>query len=85
MNTSPYTDYTNLGKLDENKLAFDGQAVKNAVGYGGLNKAPYFSVAVSSFRGATTVSSMFYAGENQAKKAEALLNGVANEILSFAK
>lgn len=85
MNTSPYTDYTNLGKLDENKLAFDGQTVKNAVGYGGLNKAPYFSVAVSSFRGATTVSSMFYAGENQAKKAEALLNGVASEILSFAK
>lgn len=80
MNTSPFSDYTNLGVLNENKLVFEGVTVKNAVGYGGLNKAPYFSVAISSFKGETTLSSMFLCGENEKKKAERLLDAIAEEI-----
>lgn len=85
INTSPFTDYTNLGVLDENKLAFNGIKVKNAVGYGGVNKAPYFSVAVSSFRNATTLSSMFISGKSEKQKVERLLNCMRGEIISFSR
>lgn len=80
MNTSPFSDYTNLGVLDENELVFDGVTIKNAVGYGGLNKAPYFSVAISSFKGETTVSSMFLCGGGEKNKAERLLDAIVEEI-----
>ncbi len=83
MNTGAYTDYTNLGKLDESKLKFDGTTVINAIGYSGLNKAPYFQIAVSSFKGETTVSSMFICGESERKKANLLMNAIVDEIQSF--
>ncbi len=84
MNTSAYTDYTNLGKLEESKLKFDGTTVINAVGYSGLNKAPCFQIAVSSLKGETTVSSMFVCGESERKKADLLMNAIVEEIKSFA-
>ncbi|MDE6442528.1 MAG: hypothetical protein K2L12_07260 [Clostridia bacterium] len=84
MNTSAYSDYTNLGKLDENKLKFDGTTVVNAVGYSGLNKAPCFQIAVSSFKGETTISSMFVCGESERKKVDLLMNTIIEEIKSFA-
>ncbi len=84
MNTSAYTDYTNLGKLDESKLKFDGTTVVNAVGYSGLNKAPCFQIAVSSFKGETTVSSMFVCGESEYEKASLLMDAIVEEVKSFA-
>ncbi len=83
MNTSAYSDYTNLGKLDESKLKFDGITVVNAVGYSGLNKAPCFQIAVSSFKGETTISSMFVCNESERKKADLLMNTIEEEIKSF--
>lgn len=85
MNTSPFTDYTNLGAIDEKKLVFNDLTVKNAVVYGGLNRAPYFSMAVSSFGGTTTLSGVFSCGETAKKEADLLLDKVASEIKSFAK
>ena len=84
MNTSAYTDYTNLGKLNESKLKFDGSTVVNAVGYSGLNKAPCFQIAVSSFKGETTVSSLLVCSESESKKADLLMNAIEEEIKSFA-
>ena len=84
MNTSAYTDYTNLGKLDESKLKFDGTTVVNAVGYSGLNKAPCFQIAVSSFKGKTTISSIFVCGESEYKKADLIMNTIIDEIKLFA-
>ncbi len=83
MNTSAYSDYTNLGKLEESKLKFDGTTVLNAVGYSGLNKAPCFQIAVSSFKGETTISSMFVCGESERKKVDLLMNAIIEEIKSF--
>lgn len=83
MNTGALTDYTNLGILDENKLFFKDAAVKNAVAYSGLNKAPCFQLAVSSFKGATTFSSLIFCCDGGQKKAEELLTKIAEEILSF--
>lgn len=85
MKTSPFTDYTNLGALDEKRLTFDGLTVKNAVGYACLNKAPYFSVAISSFKGETTLSSLFLCGESERKKSERLLDAFAEEIKKSVK
>ncbi|MGN1202707.1 MAG: condensation domain-containing protein, partial [Eubacterium sp.] len=68
MNTGAYTDYTNLGVLDESRLLFKGTTVKKAVGYSGLNKAPYFQIAVSSFNGETTISSLLQCTNSNREK-----------------
>lgn len=83
METSASADYTNLGVLDDKKLVFDGTTVKNAVGYSGLNKAPSFQIAVSSFRGETTISSLVRCGKGEKEKADLILDTVVREIESF--
>lgn len=83
LDMSASADYTNLGVLDEQKLAFSGAALKNAVGYSGLNKAPSFQIAVSSFRGETTVSSLVRCGAEEKKKVDLLMDAFVEEIVSF--
>ncbi len=80
MDTSAFTDYTNLGVLDDKRLVFDGVAVKNAVGYSGLNKAPCFQIAVSSFKGKTTISGLFQCSEVAKRNANQLMEYVVSEI-----
>lgn len=84
METSASSDYTNLGILDDKKLVFDGAVLKNAVGYSGLNKAPCFQIAVSSFKGETTISSLVRCGKDEKKKADLILDAVVSEIESFS-
>lgn len=84
MNTSASADYTNLGVLDDKKLVFDGTTVKNAVGYSGLNKAPSFQIAVSSFHGETTVTSLVRCSKEEKEKANLILDTVVREIESFS-
>lgn len=84
MDTSAFTDYTNLGVLDENKLKFRGTAVKKAVGYSGMSKAPYFQIAVSTFRGESTISSLFRCTETEKEKADRIMDTVIYEICQFA-
>lgn len=85
LNTSPFVDYTNLGKLDETRLNFDGAEVVNAVGYSGVQKAPYFQIAISSFKGVTTISSIVFCGESECKKVSALMDAIRSEIENFGK
>ena len=80
MDTSAFTDYTNLGVLDDKRLVFDGVTVKNAVGYSGLNKAPCFQIAISSFKGETSVSCLFQCSEAAKKDADQLMEYVVSEI-----
>ena len=42
LDTGAFTDYTNLGVLDDERLRFSGATVKNAIGYSGVNKALVF-------------------------------------------
>lgn len=84
MQTSASADYTNLGILDDRQLVFDGAELKNAVGYSGLNKAPSFQVAVSSFRGETTITSLVRCGEAEKEKADRILDAIAGEIGAFS-
>lgn len=83
METSASADYTNLGLWDDKKLAFAGAPLKNVVGYSGLNKAPSFQIAVSTFRGETTVSSLVRCSREEREKAALVLDTVAREIKSF--
>ena len=76
MDTSAFTDYTNLGVLDDKRLSFQGTTVKNAVGYSGLNKAPCFQIAVSS---------LFRCGENEKEKADQLMEAIVSELQTFAQ
>lgn len=84
MNTSAFTDYTNLGTFDADRLFFDGTPIRSAVFYGGLSKAPCFQIAVSSFRGETVLSAAFVCGEDERKKADSLISAVTEEIRSFS-
>lgn len=83
MNTSAYSDYTNLGVFDSDRLYFKDNKVINAVGYSGLSKAPFFQLAISSFHGNTTVSSLFQSSEAEKDKANKLIDAVVFEIQSF--
>lgn len=84
METSASSDYTNLGVLDDKRLVFDGATVKNAIGYSGLNKAPCFQIAVSSFKGETTISSLVRCGKEEKKKADSILDAMVGEIKAFS-
>ncbi len=84
MNTSPYADYTNLGVLDEEKLMLGELHAINAVGYAGLQKAPYFMLAASTFRGALTLSAIVQCGTGGRVRAEALIAEVADQIGAFS-
>lgn len=83
MDTSASADYTNLGILDAKKLVFDGATLKNAIGYSGLNKAPSFQIAVSSFMGETTITSLVRCGTEEKEKASLILDTIVKEIKSF--
>lgn len=81
METSASSDYTNLGVLDNKKLVFDGANVKYAVGYSGLNKAPCFQIAVSSFKGETTISTLVKCGkEKKESRCHLRCDGQRNQI-----
>ena len=84
MDTSAATEYTNLGILDEKKLVFNGAALKIAIGYSGVNNAPNFQIAVSSFRGEATITSLIRCGKEEKKKADLILDTIAKEIESFS-
>lgn len=83
MNTSSFTDYTNLGVLDDKRLIFNGAVIKNAIGYSGLNKAPCFQIAISSFRGETTVASLVRCSKAEKEKADLIMDAIVREIESF--
>lgn len=83
MNTSASADYTNLGILDAKKLVFNGAILKNAIGYSGLNKAPFFQIAVSSFMGETTITSLVRCGKEEKEKVGLILDTIVKEIKSF--
>lgn len=84
MNTSASADYTNVGVLDDKKLAFEGTTLKNAVGYSVLSKAPCFQIAISSFQGETTISSLVRCSEKEKEKADWILDTIAGELEEFS-
>lgn len=83
MKTSAFTDYTNLGIIDSNKLSFSGVKIKNAVGYSGLQKSPCFQIAVSSFNGQTTFSTIIKCDKKAKEYLENVFDILINEMKSF--
>lgn len=80
MDTSAFTDYTNLGVLDDKKLVFNGTTLKNAIGYSGLNKAPCFQIAVSTFKGETTITSLIRCSKEEKEKIDLIFDTFVKEI-----
>ena len=54
MPTQSFTEYTNTGKIDADRLRFDGCETKNFTLFSCNSYAPNLQLCVSSFRGATT-------------------------------
>lgn len=78
-----FVDGIKPGVLDDKRLSFQGTTVKNAVGYSGLNTALCFQIALSSFRGETTISSLFRCGESEKEKADQLMKAIVSELQTF--
>lgn len=80
MNTSNAVEYTNLGVVDKNLLAFGDARPESVIGFSCLNKAPYFQLAVSSFDGETTLSALTVCNAEDKALIEDVLDSVCTEI-----
>lgn len=85
MSTSNAIEYTNLGIIDKERLTFAEARPISVVGFSGLNKTPYFQLAVSSFDGETTLSSMTVCNKEEKALIEEVLDAVCSEITAFVK
>ena len=78
MPTQSFTEYTNTGKIDADRLRFDGCETRNFTLFSCNSYAPNLQLCVSSFRGETTFSSLCVASE----KAIGKVNGLYDSMLS---
>lgn len=83
MKTSAFTDYTNLGIIDDKKLMFNGSNVINAIGFSGVQHSPHFQIAVSSFKGATTFSTLVQCDKKSISLLNQIMDNFIQEIISF--
>lgn len=80
----PYTNFTNFGLLDYEKLFFCDNEVTDASAYSLVEKPPYFQTAVSSFCGNTTVSCLVRGGDDVAERVRAFIKTFGEDLESFA-
>lgn len=76
----PVVSYTNLGILDEQRLAFSGTEISDAFFVTAVKSAPYFQVSVSTWKGACTLSSAFYGTPEDEEKIRRFLNKIRQEL-----
>ena len=80
--TIPVVSYTNLGKIEKNRLGFGKTAITNAVMTGAVKYVPYFQITVSSFDEICTLSCNMYGTGNDRDRIKSLLKLFEKEILS---
>lgn len=83
MGTAPYVSFTNLGILDDERLSFGDNEVTDANIYSVVQKTPYFQMAVSSFRGSTTVSCLVRGGDGTAESVRTMIKALVEHLETF--
>lgn len=81
----PQMSYTNIGILDQGRLDFGGSVPVRAYLATAVKRAPCFQLSVSTYRGACTLTSSLYAAGEDARKADALIDGVRKELQAFGR
>jgi len=76
----PLVCMTNIGELDQRRLAFDGAEVESAYMCGSIKHKPHFQLALSGFDGTITLSSNLYGTEADKASIDAFLGEVEEEL-----
>ena len=71
---------TNLGILDEGQLSFGDVATSDAFMVGPVLYPPGFAIAISTFRGALTLTAGYSGGCEQGELVERCLGGIEREL-----
>jgi len=80
----PVVSYTNLGILDEGRLAFGSTETRGTFIATATKRPPSFQLSASTFRGSCALTSCLYADESDLAVAEGVLGGVRDEIVRFS-
>ena len=82
--TIPVVSYTNIGVLDEKRLAFGTAQLNDAFLSTAVKYAPYFQLSVSTWRGTCSLCSSFHGTPEDESAAASFLEQVRGELLSAA-
>lgn len=74
------TSYTNIGKIDDLKVIFDGNKVLDCYLCGTYRIAPSFQLSASTFKDRCTLAVNLFADTSQKDKAIRILNRMKNEL-----
>lgn len=77
---NPPLAMSNIGVLDQNRLAFDHIPVKSAYMTGSVKYKPYFQLAVSTFRDEPTLSVAFHGTQTDQIKIKQFLYKIDREL-----
>lgn len=77
---NPPLAMSNIGILDEKRLAFDGIPAKSAFMSGSVKYKPYFQLALSTFGNELTLSAAFHGTHADRNKVERFLEAVDREL-----
>lgn len=80
----PVVSYTNLGILDEGRLAFGSLETRGAFIATATKRPPSFQLSASTFGGLCTLTSCLYADESDLAVVEEILSDVRDEIVRFS-
>jgi len=73
--------YSNMGRIDHNKLVFDDCTIESCFLTGTYRKSPDFQLNVSTFNDVCTFNCMLLGNEQRRKEGEYLLNKVVDELI----
>lgn len=78
----PVVSFTNLGVIDEARLAFGAIKPENAFFATALKRPPSFQLSVSTFQDACTMTSSLYVNEDDFKRVKSFLEEVKGELVA---
>lgn len=79
----PAVSYTNIGRIDPEKLFFQGCNVKDCIITGSYRQSPAFQLTVSSFKNICTLNCTLIGDAQTKKAAENILGQIASELLKW--
>lgn len=77
--------YSNMGKIDDEKLYFDGCSVENCYLTGTYRQAPDFQLSVSTFRKSCTLNCALIGNERRNAEGKYILSEIKRELLNWAQ
>lgn len=75
--------YSNMGRIDAEKLAFENCFIENCYLAGTYRKAPDFQLSVTTFRDCCTLNCMLIGNEQRRKEGQYILSEVKRELLQW--